>query len=253
MRIFIWFSAIAVFIYLGICATLFASQRSMIYYPQAGAANRPADTLTLTVPDAALRVTIRPHDGSRALIYFGGNAEDVSLNLPALAQAFPDRAIYLLHYRGYGGSTGTPSEETLRKDALALFDKVHAEHAEIVVIGRSLGSGVAIRLASQRPVSRLVLVTPYDSMQELAAREFPYLPVRWLMTDKYESWRYASLIRVPTQLIAAEFDEVIPGASTSRLLANFNRGVASLTVIPGTGHNTISGSPAYLEALRGAR
>jgi pimeloyl-ACP methyl ester carboxylesterase len=174
----------------------------------------------------------------------------VSLNLPAFSSAFPDRALFLLHYRGYGGSSGKPSEDAIHSDALALFDRVHLEYSDIAVVGRSLGSGVAIRLAGQRPVSSLVLVTPYDSIQELAARQFPYLPIRWLLTDKFESWRYAPAIRVPTLLLAAANDEVIPRSSTERLYGAFSPGVASLKFIPGVDHNTISNSPLYLQEIR---
>ena len=156
-----------------------------------------------------------------------------------------------MHYRGYAGSSGKPTEEALQSDAEALFDLVHATHREIAVLGRSLGSGVAIRLASRRPVARLVLVTPYDSLEELAAGQFPYVPVAWILRDKFESWRYAPAIRVPTLILMAEQDEVIPAASTRRLATRFNPGVASLTVIPGVGHNSISGNPRYFEILRG--
>ena len=149
-------------------------------------------------------------------------------------------------------ATRSPSEEAFHKDALALFDKVHAEHPNVVVVGRSLGSGVAIRLASQRPASRLVLVTPYDSIGELAALQFPYFPVRWLLIDKYESGRYAPRITVPTLIVTAEHDEVIPRASTETLYRRFARGVTVLKVIPGAGHNTISENPAYIAALTGA-
>ena len=72
--------------------------------------------------------------------------------------------------------------------------------------GRSLGSGVAVRLASQRPASRLILITPYDSLQDLATAQFPFVPVKWLLRDKFESWRYAARITVPTLIVAAEHD-----------------------------------------------
>jgi uncharacterized protein len=244
--------AIIAFMYAAVCLVLFAMQRSMIYYPQPGAAQSPDSTLTIPVHGATLRVSIRAHASPKALIYFGGNAEDVSLSLPAFSSAFPDRALFLLHYRGYGGSSGKPSEEAIQSDALALFDRVHLEYSDIAAVGRSLGSGVAIRLASHRPVSSLVLVTPYDSIQELAARQFPYLPIRWLLSDKFESWRYAPAIRVPTLLLAAANDEVIPRSSTERLYGAFSPGVASLKFIPETAHNTISNSARYLEEIRAA-
>jgi pimeloyl-ACP methyl ester carboxylesterase len=186
----------------------------------------------------------------RSLIYFGGNAEDVSASLPSFSRAFPDYAIYLLHYRGYGGSAGKPSEQALHADARALFDKVHQDHPHIALVGRSLGSGVAVRLAAERPAARLVLVTPYDSIAEIAAQQFPYFPVRWLLTDKFESSRHAPAIRVPTLILQAEQDEVIPRASTERLNATFATGVAKLVVIRGTGHNSISDTAQYLDAMR---
>ncbi|MNG18963.1 Alpha/beta hydrolase family protein [compost metagenome] len=109
-----------------------------------------------------------------------------------------------------------------------------------------------MHLASTRPVTRLVLVTPYNSLQELAERQFPYFPVSWLMRDKFESWRYAAKVSAPTLLVAAEHDEVIPAASSQALLSHFPKGVATLAVVRGAGHNTISDSSSYIPLLRGA-
>lgn len=240
-----------VVVYVGWCAALFFLQRSLIYFPQQRAFGSGDTTAKLLVPDAELQISVRPRPGAKALLYFGGNAEDVSANLPSLSNAFPDYALYLLHYRGYGGSSGKPSEGALTSDALALFDKVYAEHPNVVVVGRSLGSCVAIRLASTRRASRLVLVTPYDSLQELAAQQYPYIPVRWLLLDKFESWRYAPLVSAPTVILAAEHDEIIPRSSTERLYSRFAAGVASYKVIAGVGHNSISESAAYLPLLKG--
>ena len=197
-----------------------------------------------------VRASVRPHEGPQALLYFGGNGEDVSQTLPELARTFPDHAIYAMHYRGYGRSGGAPSEAALQGDALALYDLVARSHARVSAIGRSLGSGIAIRVACERPVSRLVLVTPYDSIAALASAQFRWLPVRWLLQDPYESVRVAPAITVPTTLVAAEHDEVIPRANTERLLAAFAPGVATLIVIPDAGHNDLSRQPAYGLALR---
>lgn len=246
----ITFFTAVIIIYLGLCSILFINQRNLIYFPQPQSINS-GTTLTLSIEDAQVLVTTRERNGPKALLYFGGNAEDVSYSLPSLSNAFPDDAIYLLHYRGYGGSSGSPSEAALFADALALFDKVYAEHKNIVVVGRSLGSGVAIHLASVRPVARLVLVTPYDSLLEIAARQFPYFPVRWLMLDKFESWRYAERITVPTLIVAAEQNEVIPRANTEALYKRFRAGIASFKVVSGTGHNTISDNPEYMRLLTG--
>ena len=250
-RVLISLLTLALAAYIGLCVVLFATQRSMLYYPQPRTDVPGTTVIKLDRGDAVVNVTRLQRKGEAALIYFGGNGEDVSLSVPELAEAFPQRTIYLLHYRRYGGSTGSPSEVALVGDALALYDSVAADYKDIALVGRSLGSGVAVQLASQRPISRLVLVTPYNSIQQLAAQHFPYAPVSWLLKDKFESWKYTAKITVPTVLIAAENDEVIPRQSTDELLRSFPAGVATLRVIGNAGHNTISNSPDYIPFLKG--
>lgn len=251
MRIVTILVSILVVLYAGACVALFAFQRSLTYYPQPKTYGGPADTMVLGVDGANLNVSVRPHAGPKAMIYFGGNAEDVSANLPSFAAAFPDHALYLMHYRGYGGSTGKPTEAALHADALALFDQVRREHPEVAVVGRSLGTGIAVRLARERPASKLILVTPYDSLGAVAANQFRYFPVRWLLTDKFDAIADAPAVRVPTLIMQAEHDEVIPARHTEALAAAFAKGVASRVVIRGVGHNDISAKPEYLEAIRG--
>ncbi len=242
---------VAVLGYAGLCAALYFFQRSLIYFPQPAAVRTPVVAIANGVDGFHVLASVREHAGRRAVIYFGGNAEDVSQSLAPLAEAYPQHAVYLLHYRGYGGSGGTPSEEALTHDALALFDQVHKTHPDVIVIGRSLGSGVATRLASQRPVTQLVLVTPYDSLRALAAAQFPVFPVRWLLKDHFDSGHHAAQVRAPALLMAAEHDEVIPRVSTEQLFARFAKGQAVLHVLPRTSHNTISGHPLYWQLLTG--
>lgn len=239
--------------YAGLCAALYFFQRALIYFPQPAAVRTRVVPVANGVEGLQVLASVREHVGPQAVVYFGGNAEDVSQSLAPLAAAYPEHAVYLLHYRGYGGSGGTPSEAALTHDALALFDQVQRTHPQVVVIGRSLGSGVAVQLASQRPVAQLVLVTPYDSLQEIAAGQFPVFPVRWLLKDKFESGRHAAQVRAPVLLMAAEHDEVIPRASTDQLLARFASGQAVMHVLPGTAHNTISEHPLYWPLLRDRR
>lgn len=253
MRTLITLVLAAAGLYALACAGLYLVQRSLIYYPQPRRFGANNSLITVQVPDAILNVSARQLQSHQAVIYFGGNAEDVSASLPSLAAAFPGHALYLLHYRGYGGSSGKPSEAALFADALALFDHVQAQHPDITVIGRSLGSGAAVHLASARPVKRLVLVTPYDSIAELAAQQFPMFPVRWLLTDKFESFRYAPQVTAPTLIIAAEEDEVIPPPSTRLLATRFAPGVARSVTIQGVGHNTISDDPSYAALLSGSK
>ena len=238
--------------YIGLCALMFFQQRSLMYFPVAESPLPPgAARIALPVDGARIVVTAVHPGRPQALIYFGGNAEDVNGSLSDLARAFPNHAIYLMHYRGYGPSTGDPSERALVSDAISLFDRLRSRHAHIEVAGRSLGSGIAIQLASARPVQRLVLITPFDSMRNVAAAHYGYLPVRWLMRDTYESVTYAAKVAAPTAIIAAEHDRIIPPSHAKALFDSFPRGTATMTVIEGAGHNDISFSPRYIAALKG--
>lgn len=240
---------VAVLAYVGVCAVMFFTQQSLIYFPQPRLNRDGVPMMTLQTDAGAVLVSTRPLAGTRAVIYFGGNAEDVSRDLPDFSATFPEDAIYLLHYRGYGGSAGSPSEKAFFADALELYDRVHAEHPNIIVVGRSLGTGVAVKLASERTVVRLVLITPFDSLGDAAAAQYPYLPVRLLLRDKFDSWKYAPLVTAPTKMIAASDDEVVPCASTERLRTRFKPGIATYVAVPGVGHNSISDSADYLKLI----
>lgn len=250
MRTLLNLIGIVLILYAGMCVLLYLSQRSMIYHPQPRSLGPAQSAASLRAADAELVLTTQETAGPSALIYFGGNAEDVSLSLPELREAFPGKSLYLLHYRGYGGSSGKPSETALHGDALALYEMVRKKHARITLVGRSLGSGVAIRLAAVRPAERLILITPFYSLEDLAARQFPFAPVRWMLKDKFESWRHAPRIRTPTTLIVAEHDEIIPEESARALLAAFPAGTAEYVVIRDAGHNDISVKPGYVNALQ---
>ena len=246
LRILLTIVVIAAIVFASACGALFAFQRSLIYYPQPRS-NTEASTL-MTLP-GGVNVSTLPSSTPDAVLYFGGNAEDVSLDAPDFADAFPHSAIYLLHYPGYGGSSGSPTQRAIFAAALALYDRVHAGHPNVTVIGRSLGTGVAVWIAIQRPVVRLVLITPYDSLGDAAAAQYPFLPVRWLLLDKYESWRYAPEVAAPTRILVAADDEVIPRSSSDRLRTRFRSGLLSYVLIPGASHNTIQNAPNYWTLL----
>ncbi len=246
------FTLILLALYLAICLALYFYQRKMIYFPVKTALANPSGIQVLTVPDATLHLSVREAGGPDAVLYFGGNAEDVSDMLPEMAQALPNHALYAMHYRGYGGSSGQPTEAALHADALALYDKVLARHPNISVIGRSLGSGVAVRLAANRPLVRLVLVTPYDSVLSLAKAQYGFFPINWLLTERFESDRLAPDLKVSTMMLLAEHDDVIPRRHSEALLNRFPHGVARSKMLPGTGHNDILDHPDYLPTLRHA-
>jgi uncharacterized protein len=250
-RFFIYGGLTVLIAYAGICLAVYLGQRSLIYFPTKATQPGSGGNQILQVNGASLQISVRITEGPNALIYFGGNAEEVTSSLPTLASAFPNHSLYLMHYRSYDGSTGEPTETNLHADAKALYDFVRAKHSDIVVIGRSLGSGVAIQLAAKNEVERLVLVTPYDSILNIAKQTFPWLPVGLLLKDKFESIKYAPNIKAPTMIIMAEDDEVIPRANTQALFQSFLPGTAKIEIIPHTGHNTVSQSVEYARMLQG--
>lgn len=244
-------TALAALIYLGICALLFFQQRQMIYYPDATRVDAQATDYSLVRDGVTLRGWRLNPGKSRALIYFGGNAERLETSREEFARLFPDRTVYLLSYRGYGASEGTPDQTALFGDALALYDQVRAQQpqAPIAIIGRSLGSGVASYVASRRPVERLALVTPFDSLAAVGQSHYPAFPVHWLMRDRYESTRYLPLYRGPLLVLRAGQDEVVPPANTDKLLAALENKPRVID-FPQADHNNIAQDPRYAEALR---
>ena len=238
--------------YVAACAGLYLMQDNLLYHPKPRGFTAPQGTLILPVENEKIVVSIKQHTGPKAIIYFGGNGEDVSRNIPVFDKTFPDHALYLMHYRGYGGSTGRPSEEANFMDAVALFKTIQKNHGDIAIIGRSLGSGIATRLASQFPATKLVLITPYDSIEGIASNKYPFIPIRFLLRDKYNSGKYALNIKTLTTIFMAENDQVVPRQSTELLFSRFQKDVASLVLVEGTGHNTISNSIHYLPSLQRA-
>jgi pimeloyl-ACP methyl ester carboxylesterase len=234
-----------------LCAWVYATQRSQIYFPTPESQNPDAQVQWLQSQGERIKLWAVPRPGPGALIYFGGNAEDVAGNIESFAAAFPDRSLFLVNYRGYGGSSGQPSEAGLRTDALAIFDHVSRDHSDVAVMGRSLGSAVAVQVASQRTVSRLVLVTAFDSLVNVAKHYVRWLPVGLLLRDRYDSASVAHEVRAPVLLVVAERDEIIPRARPEKLASALAPGQVEVVVVPGVGHNTLDLSPEYLEAVRG--
>jgi pimeloyl-ACP methyl ester carboxylesterase len=237
-------------VYAALCVLLFFMQRSQIYFPVPESSPTGAKSFRFSGGGADLKIWVVERPGRQALLYFGGNAEDVAFNLNAFAAAFPEHSLYLVNYRGYGGSGGSPSEFGLVADAIALYDHFRPRYSEISVIGRSLGSGVAVQLASIRDVRRLVLVTPFDSLVNVARAHFPYLPVGLLLRDRYDSASRVSAVKADTLIVIAGSDEIIPRASTEALVRKFPPAQVHAFVLEGARHNEIDLEPQYLERLR---
>lgn len=183
----------------------------------------------------------------KTIIYFGGNAEDVFFNLPD-TEFYNARQMFFTNYRGYGSSSGQASEKALLNDALAVYDYL-TEHyqlkaEQIVIMGRSLGSSVAAYLASQRANAGLILITPFDSIENVAAHYYRWLPVSWLLKHKFNTAKYIPQVTSPILMLNAEFDEVIPKINFNQLEQTANSN-ANSQQIPNTNHQTISQSAEY--------
>jgi pimeloyl-ACP methyl ester carboxylesterase len=237
--------------YAGLCALVYRQQRAMVYF---GGFTRvaAADTdFALARPDGVVLRGWAVNPGAAdAVLFFGGNAEDVSGMRESLRIWLPQRTSYLLAYRGYGASDGEPAQDALLADALALYDDVATRHpgGRIAVIGRSLGSGVAAHVAANRPVDRLVLVTPYDSLAAVAGFHYPWLPTRWLVTERFDSATALRGYAGDVLVIRGGRDTVIPPANTDRLLATFARPPRVID-LPDAGHDDVLATQAEAEAL----
>ena len=240
-------------LYLGLCGLLFVRQRSLLYLPQPRAAVAGNELLRLAGAGGVLEVSAAQRQHRAAVLYFGGNAEDVARTVPSLRALFPQRAIYALHYRGYGGSGGRPSEQALVGDAVQVLDRLRPRHPDVLVIGRSLGSGVAVQLAARRPLQRLILITPFTSIASVAAHRYPLVPVSLLLRDRFDSERQAPRVHAPTLIVAAGRDEVIPVQQARLLARRFVPGIASYVEVPGALHNSpLLELPALRPLLRGS-
>jgi len=256
---------IALAVAIGLPIVVYLLQDRLLFYPQplsqarrAAIAERyPAvEEILLRAADGtrvhAWRVRAAP--GSPLVLYFGGNAEEVSWMLDVVgdprAGATPGVSWLLLDYRGYGASEGAPSESALVADARMLFDHVQetveGERGPMFAFGRSLGSGVAVALAASRPLAGVMLVTPFDSAVAVAKRYYPYLPVDWILKHRFESIVHAPRMRIPLLCVIAERDDVIPPAHGERLYAAWG-GPKRKLLLPGAGHNDGDGPDLWNE------
>lgn len=236
-------------IYLAVGVLLYIKQRSFIYFPTQAVAHK-FDELAFDNAGVSTSSILLNKGQNRAIIYFGGNAENVAFTAPEFEQEFGAYSVYLVNYRGYGRSEGSPSETELFSDALALYDQLMLTHERVFVIGRSLGSGVASYVASQRSVQKLVLVTPFDSIQSIAQKQFPIYPMSILLKDKFNSVARAGNINSDILILAAENDNIVRRYHTDKLVASLVNSAPEVVFIEDTGHNDISQYSKYYQSMR---
>ena len=239
----------ALFLYVGACGFLYAFQRDLLYFPTKKY-EHPYEEILFQNHDASISVVVLNKGKEHGLLYFGGNGEAVIGNAESFASEFPDITIYLFNYRGYGGSSGSASESAIYADATAFYQSIKPNHKDISVAGRSLGSGIATYLAASQPMHKVVLITPYDSILNVAKKRFLFFPVSLLLKDKYESVVRAKSIKSDVLVLAAEHDQVIPAEHTQALANELNNADVEFKVIKNTGHNNISNTPEYYKLIK---
>lgn len=245
---------ILVVVALGVSAAAWFAQERLIFFPQPVTSTRHlparASTLEVVATDGTrLRGWVVKGEAMPApvVIYFGGNAEEVSWTL-ADAHWPREWTIAGLNYRGYGTSEGAPGEAALTADALAIYDVV-AQRADIdsrriVVFGRSLGTAIAVYLATRRSVAGVVLVSPYDSLVAIGKHHYPLLPVSLLLRHRFDVLADAKRNTAPLLVIVGETDSIIP-SERSRALYDAWAGPKTWQVESREGHNDLGSSPSF--------
>ena len=237
--------------YAVLCGLVYFTQDSLLFFPRA---NHPAAVSQLGDLDWSVRAneaTLRgwtvpaaAPDDAPLVLFFGGNSQDVAV---AAARQQPIANYLYVNYRGYGSSDGAPSAKMLKTDALSVFDAAVAgirHNGNVLVHGRSLGSGVAVHLASQRPVAGAILVTPFDSLTAVAKRHYSWLPVEGLLKHRMDSMAAAPALSIPALVLTAGYDTVIPEPHSLRLARAWG-GVVELVRFPVATHNSIGGSREF--------
>jgi pimeloyl-ACP methyl ester carboxylesterase len=244
--------------YLAVVGLLFVAQARLIFPTYMVPDRRPS------LPVTAVPLAIRTPDGERlqgihlppsypakgekiVVLGFGGNAWHMQGLVLDLQQHFPDRDIVAWP------SSGSPSAAALLADSLLIYDDIRQAigPARFIAVGYSLGGGVAAYLARERSLDGLILVTAFDSLEAVARDRFPWVPVHWLFREPMTTADYLRGLTVPTALISAGQDEVVPAARTAALRESISHLVLDRT-IPGAGHNDIFHHPDFASAMTAA-
>jgi hypothetical protein len=240
-------------IYLAIVAVMYFAQRSLMYFPEAlrtapaDAGLPEAEEVVLDTADGERVIVwhIAPRGDQPVVLYFHGNGGALRYRVDRYRALTQDgTGLVLLSYRGYGGSSGRPSEDGLIEDARAAYAFAAQRHpaARLVLWGESLGSGVAVAIAAEKSaekkVARLVLEAPFASAVSVAASVYPFVPVRFLMRDQFRSDLRIRNVTVPVLIVHGDRDTVIPIESGERLYSLIE-GPKRFLRIPGAGHEDL--------------
>lgn len=236
-------------LYVAIHAFFYFFQSNFLFYPQPITSQFPVNgnTEEVNIKTAENKLLhgwlckTESQKPQKLIIYFGGNAEEVSHFIP-VASEFEDWALLLVNYPGYGNSQGKPGEKSFFKAALEIYDyavsreDIDGEH--IVLMGRSIGTGSATYLANQRKVKGVVLFSPFESMRAVAQSKFNFLFIDLILKHKFRSKKYAKKIAAPMLAFYGTEDRIIPPNHTKKL-NNHWKGVSSTVEIRSHSHNDL--------------
>lgn len=238
-------------VYLIVCLLTFLFQRKLIFFPYPGPVSNPkqlgiaAEQVDIPVNDS---ITLRGwwahgSDSPYTLIWCHGNAG----NLDHCADEFQDfvRAginMLVFDYRGYGDSTGKPTAQGIKDDAVAVYDFLVSRNVEpgtIVPYGRSIGSGAASHLANQRDVAGLILVQPLTSTLDMGRKTYPWLPIRLLLTERIDNSAELARFEAPLLIIHGDRDDIVPYSMGLDLYKNAITKEKEMVTLEGGDHNRI--------------
>lgn len=247
--------------YLVVAVAAFVMQRHLMYFPDPQRVSPASFNLQgvteriIDAPDGARLISwfARAAPGKPTILYFHGNAGNLASRSERVRR-FVARGygVLFLSYRGYGGSAGRPSERANVADAKLAYDALIKDGVapdDIIVYGESLGSGVAVQVAADKEVGGLVLDAPYTSIVDVAALEYPYLPVRPFMLDRYDTLRYLPRVKAPLLVLHGERDTVIPVAMGKAVYTAANA-PKEIVTFPGAGHSDHHLHGSYDELFR---
>lgn len=240
-----------VLVYAGICLKVGLEQRSLLFRTATGGALAAVESAVIP---GSTPITLMTSDGEQIAAWYVAPAagQPVTLFLHGQGGRLAVQTnrwrrlreaglgVLAISYRGYPGSTGTPTEEGLALDARAAYDWLRQRHPvrDIVLHGHSLGSGVAVRLATEVEVRAIVLEAPFTAAVDVAAERMWWLPVRLLMLDQFRSRELIGRVRAPVLIVHGDKDSVIPFAHSERLFA-MAREPKAFVRMPGGDHNTL--------------
>jgi uncharacterized protein len=238
--------------YLAICALLALEQRRLVFPAPRTRGELHGASRFVLVPGGTFMLWRDAGPSSPVVVHFHGNGEQVAYRTD-LAELFAEQGVSFaaIEYPGYAGAPGAPSEASLLESAQRglehLTSTMGVARSRVLLSGQSIGTGVAVAMATRGWGTKLVLLSPYTSLPDVAAGAFPWLPVRLLMRDRFDSEASAPSIAMPVLIAHGTDDAVIPFALGKRLSTRFPQ--ATLVTVPQGHHDDLWSRSEVIDAV----